>query len=199
VHADTTCRCTKIATVLEEDFIGPDVEEVLHWLDEKEDGAIPIVVFEPPSTVRVLHWEPDKHVDFVAFSHVWADGLGNRRGNSLPICQLQTLQKMANEVMAVGGFRSDQPTPFWIDALCVPREPRSCRDIAIRRLRATYASAARVLVSRLGDEEGFSYRKRSRAECEALHLELAAPTMDTPGWHADIEIVSSNSETGRWG
>lgn len=72
---------------------------------------------------------------YVAISHVWSDGLGNPRCNSLPQCQLVQLQGFCN------GLYSDmpncKPVPFWIDTLCVPvgHDPaeRALRKIAISR------------------------------------------------------------------
>lgn len=41
--------------------------------------------------VEVVAHTPDTR--YVAISHVWADGLGNPMGNSLPTCQLSYILK----------------------------------------------------------------------------------------------------------
>ena len=39
--------------------------------------------------------------------------------NSLPSCQLARLQKMVNEL-----YQVERPVAFYIDTLCVPRNPK---------------------------------------------------------------------------
>lgn len=75
---------------------------------------------------------------YVAISHVWSDGRGNPRRNSLPSCQLENIYRWACECVG-------RDTLFWIDTLCVPvKEP--LRNTAIIRMAATYKSAVCVLV-----------------------------------------------------
>ena len=80
---------------------------------------------------------------YVAISHVWSDGLGNPKENSLPTCQLGRLRDMVGSLY----FSSHPETPvlLWIDTLCVPLEDHS-RKIALRLMAKTYKAADRVLV-----------------------------------------------------
>jgi hypothetical protein len=75
---------------------------------------------------------------FIAISHVWSDGLGNTRANSLPLCQLHRIQKMVTEL-------SDEQTSFWIDTLCVPLS-REERKISLVNMIDVYQTAVKVLV-----------------------------------------------------
>ncbi|OJD35309.1 sugar transporter stl1 [Diplodia corticola] len=79
---------------------------------------------------------------YVAISHVWSDGLGNPRANSLPRCQLLRIQRYVDDLY---GEEYEKPIPFWIDTICVPLE-RSSRKKAIRRMGDTYRFADKVLV-----------------------------------------------------
>lgn len=88
--------------------------------------------------------------DYVAISHVWSDGLGNVRDNSLPRCQTLQLHALVlrlheSESSSTKINRPAAPVLLWIDTLCVPRE-RKYRNIAIRRMAETYENAAWVLV-----------------------------------------------------
>jgi hypothetical protein len=133
LHVSNDCTCDFMAVPLAE----------LHGL--VEGFHIPLILYHPPEDIH-----PNGHLTVVkktdapntVFSHVWADGLGNRGGNSLPICQLSRLQKMSNEL-----FNADtvDPVPFYIDTLCVPRD-RDIRKKAIRKMRDVYIEAKRVLV-----------------------------------------------------
>ena len=110
---------------------------------------------------------------YVAISHLWADGLGNPVGNSLPECQiLQIIQciRQANRDQAkrpladrLSLATGSKHVLFWLDVFCVPlgnfpdgtRDPRSQEEQesdmilklkAIARMDATYAWAQYVLV-----------------------------------------------------
>jgi Heterokaryon incompatibility protein (HET) len=80
-------------------------------------------------------------VPYVAFSHVWSQGLGNPDGNSLPKCQLLHLQNLANQIASQEGH----PVPFWIDTICVPIEPKY-RKLAIKSMSQVYREAKYVIV-----------------------------------------------------
>ena len=110
------------------------------WHDKQK---VPGIVLEP--------W--DGKTEFVAISHVWADGLGNPNANALPRCQMQRLSGMVQELTG----RSD--IPFWLDTICVPpgtapknmdpllsKRQRQAHDQAIAKMHQTYAESSHVLV-----------------------------------------------------
>ncbi|KIX05180.1 uncharacterized protein Z518_06052 [Rhinocladiella mackenziei CBS 650.93] len=80
-------------------------------------------------------------IPYVCISHVWADGLGNPRENSIPACQLVRLQRLVNELYTL----EERPVPFWLDTLCVPRRNRF-RRMAIVAMAKIYRQADKVLV-----------------------------------------------------
>ncbi|KAK4450389.1 hypothetical protein QBC34DRAFT_78986 [Podospora aff. communis PSN243] len=109
---------------------------------------------------------------YIAFSHVWSDGLGNPRANSLPECQLKrlrtSLQLLAPPMfdftqgymavpqlnLGVDGKRLTiawgSTEWFWLDTLCIPvgsdDESLLLKSKAINQMAAIYAGAHQVLV-----------------------------------------------------
>ncbi|PWW74991.1 hypothetical protein C7212DRAFT_297691 [Tuber magnatum] len=129
-HATETCTCEHI--VVEEEGNRP-VTEVLHR------GDIPVISYDGE---KVLVRSSDS-TPYVAMSHVWSDGLGNPRSNSLPKCQFERIQNLVNALHPDRDPAS--PVPFWLDTVCVPLHLET-RKTAIRRMAKTYDSAAEVLV-----------------------------------------------------
>jgi hypothetical protein len=128
-HVSETCLCEKI---------GPPVEDVYKALQSGTfpllDGAA-LLHDEADGKLVVKPYEPG--TKFLAFSHVWSDGLGSVTEKGLPRCQVVYLSKLTRVI-------SDS-TLFWIDGLCVPNEP-AIRTDAIHRMGSTYKSASITLV-----------------------------------------------------
>ena len=106
-HTDPGCRC---------DFVG------------FSDGTVPVTQSRnqlwactfTKGRLELVHLpvpDPQASVRLVAFSHVWADRLGNVVANELPRCQLNNLQDLANSLHS----ETHHPVPFWIDTLLIPR------------------------------------------------------------------------------
>ncbi|BCS23554.1 uncharacterized protein APUU_31779A [Aspergillus puulaauensis] len=146
-HVTSNCACNYHA----QEHIGPRVEEILR------SGGIPacVLLSVPGDTqtqgittdrgestsLRVKVVDTSSIPTYVAISHVWSDGMGNTKGNTLPLCLWEDLQKRVQRL-----YPSDcAPVPFWIDTVCVPRE-RKMRDKAIRGLLRVYQAAEKVLV-----------------------------------------------------
>ena len=107
-------------------------------------GKVPLVTFECQSEGdnRLVVKERQLEHPYVAISHVWAHGLGNRTRNALPSCALRQLQSAVNSM----AITQDSNTPFWIDSLCLPRNPVSLRRKAVLGLSEVFAEATCVLV-----------------------------------------------------
>lgn len=132
-----------------------------------QNGQIPAIVFHPPngsSQSASIEVVESTSQPYVAISHVWSDGLGNTRANSLPRCQLQRLRDMAMDLPKRDPVASksadnkgegknlsrdvvdhENGPPIWIDSLCVPLE-REGRKLALIAMRKTYQEADTVLV-----------------------------------------------------
>ncbi|KAL9038306.1 MAG: hypothetical protein Q9180_003218, partial [Flavoplaca navasiana] len=80
--------------------------------------------------------------EFVAISHVWAEGAGNVEGNALQTCLLGTISELVKELP--GDKQSLKY--FWIDTLCVPVKPREMQTLALNKMRVPYEEAKHVLV-----------------------------------------------------
>ena len=78
---------------------------------------------------------------YIAVSHVWSDGRGNPRDNSLLHCQMNWLFDVC---------QLDQGTPIWMDTLCIPADPdkkdRIYRPAAIQKLNEIYEHADKTIV-----------------------------------------------------
>lgn len=107
VHSVEGCDCA---------FQGP-LAEVL--AETVMTGSFPLItVSENPGSgkLRVDLQRRDTATQFVAISHVWADGHGNLLENALPQCVLREIHGYINKIP-----RKDQCTsmPFWMDTLCL--------------------------------------------------------------------------------
>ena len=83
-HITADCNC---------EMIGVPYEELI---DIIQRGDVPLVsVIQSPdraSGITVKLSTRNKNSAYVAVSHVWADGLGNPKSNSLPVCQLRRFE-----------------------------------------------------------------------------------------------------------
>ena len=80
---------------------------------------------------------------YVAISHVWSDGMGNAKANSLPTCQLLRLHRMASALYP--GFAEGHST-IWIDSLLVPVKEEHEKRLALSQMCNYYRAAEKVLV-----------------------------------------------------
>jgi hypothetical protein len=141
-HVDNTCNgcCSHIVVEDQGETNGPITTALL-------GGNIPTISVVMDNETRKHKVVVTTHLPtmeirrYVAISHVWSDGLGNPRRNSLPTCQLLRLQKLVNDMYD----SNDGQVNFWIDTICVPLEPLA-RKLAIIRMAKTYEGADKVLV-----------------------------------------------------
>jgi hypothetical protein len=137
-HLEETCACIKPTF---------SVEKVRACLDA---GTIPVVSLDKRvggCRVDVTPLQPG--MKYVAISHVWSDGRGNPKENSLPLCQVRAIHHYAMGALGQSDAAEEyqsSPIYFWIDTLCVPIVPMSTRIAAIQAMAQTYANATTVLV-----------------------------------------------------
>ncbi|RFU81906.1 het domain [Trichoderma arundinaceum] len=86
-------------------------------------------------------------VPYVALSHVWANGLGNPKANSLPRCQITRVAQLIASLQAQVEGETEYQTQYriWIDTLCCPIELEG-KLIALERIASVYRNASHVLV-----------------------------------------------------
>lgn len=136
-------------------FYGPSTSDLLGSFGC--DGGYPLITVhkngfkskDGPPDVEVIQFSQQKPVEYIALSYVWADGLGNPTGNTLPSCQLLEIQRVVNSAYySDTSIENPEPVPFWVDTLCVPVVDNNIdyRKLAIQRMRSTYQNAKKVLV-----------------------------------------------------
>ncbi|KAL4745633.1 hypothetical protein BDW72DRAFT_211131 [Aspergillus terricola var. indicus] len=167
-HVQEDCSCSHIHA---------DIEQLRTIL---LDEGIPLAMIAPCGEdelgneqyeLKIVRKRTNK--PYVAISHVWAEGLGNPQGNSLPHCQLAFLYKQARRLLRdkeyIPGYdekvygslytgavrfahfaanaarRGDNSVLVWIDTLCIPHQG-DARSLAIQRIRNVYTSASRNMI-----------------------------------------------------
>lgn len=158
-HVAEGCSCAHLHA---------DIEELGAIL---RDGGVPLVMLTPCDEettgnrsfkIEIVRKRVGRQ--YVAISHVWSDGLGNTKGNTLPNCQVQVLYEQARRLLTDGEYvpryegvygplhtgaarlahfasrqvlqRGDSVL-LWIDTLCIPHQ-RDVRSLAIQRIREVY-------------------------------------------------------------
>jgi hypothetical protein len=138
-------------------------------------GGIPLisVISGNAAVPTVLVSEATATSRYVAFSHVWPDGLGNPKANSLPYCQLERLAGIVNEIGEFSGTTiKDRPENwpeldfllenlsrrdaysekrwFWIDTICIPVGSTELKGElkrkAMNHMSPIYTGASRIVV-----------------------------------------------------
>jgi hypothetical protein len=136
-HISPDCRCN---------FAGLETATLaLHIM--KDGKGTPLLSLNKDSNLIILT-SATTTSEYVAISHVWADGLGNPRSNTLPLCQLIRIQNQVNSLFPPSESTSTINHPFWMDTIGVPvgevfREQRSKAIVDMARI---YASASKVLI-----------------------------------------------------
>jgi hypothetical protein len=128
-HVHQPCSCERV--------IPPpkDVYDILH------SGSFPILdgesIIADAQQGELIVRRHNQDMEYLAFSHVWSDGLGSVTEKGLPRCQVVYLTHLCK---AITGSNL-----FWIDGLCVPSDAKT-RTAAIHLMAATYAKASTTLV-----------------------------------------------------
>ena len=147
-HRQPGCRCPDVT---------PSIDDVATLLRSRK---LPLLqVTQKDGNLESLKVEVVAHnprISYVAISHVWADGLGNPRGNSVPACQISYILERVETLKGSAAFFSDpatrardaeaRPLLIWLDTLCCPVSPAEARSLALSHMRKTYQDARHVLV-----------------------------------------------------
>ena len=138
-----------------------------------QTGALPLLLIkrridEPRKVSVELCSSANKGNNYVAISHVWADGMGNPKANSLPQCQLARLSDIVDSMDDDG-----QRALIWLDTFCCPVDPDAKR-IALSRMRRTYFEARKVLVV---DSSLYCYNSQDLQPAEVNARILTSPWM----------------------
>ncbi|KAH7317158.1 hypothetical protein B0I35DRAFT_434660 [Stachybotrys elegans] len=132
-HATTNCNCSLVETPYD------DLVSILRR------GDVPLVSIDYDATYgsipRLRVHRRTATSQYIALSHVWADGLGNSKINALPQCQIEKLKAIIDDMG--GGDMS-----FWMDTLCIPvgSAELSLKLSEIDRMASIYQGATSCLV-----------------------------------------------------
>ncbi|KAL2819828.1 hypothetical protein BJX63DRAFT_418752 [Aspergillus granulosus] len=154
-HTTNDCDCQ---------HYGPVMDEVVSIIAA---GGVPLLSITPTKKEPFLKVEVEKYTEgkrYIAFSHVWSDGLGNPTANTLPHCQLLRLRDLldglvsrissldlVNRLAFKELWKKKFHGPsllFWMDTMCIPvaEELKELRTKSIKSMKAVYERAFRVLV-----------------------------------------------------
>ena len=160
VHREfENCKCN---------WVGPFINDVI---DVLEDQEVPVFYVRQSVDFKgILHISVDvgrssSAAGYVAISHVWADGLGNKSNNLLPRCQVIRIAHIVRDLTG-----QDYPA-FWIDTFGIPRALEQ-RKKALVLMAATYSLSKQVLVLDGGLQQFSSYRALNAA-VDTIDVEIA--------------------------
>ena len=145
-HAMLNCQCQLM----------PSVQDQVTSIVEKR--CIPLLSFSEDTGISIKSLDltsPGGGEEYVAISHVWADGLGNPSDNTMYECQLRLLQDRVTRVWKLHhqtkeDIKDSSSVLFWIDTLCVPAKESEIKSIALAMMEDTYREASIVLVMDAG-------------------------------------------------
>ncbi len=135
-HTNASCECSELHLSIE------DIGRALG------QNRLPLISVSPHgdcTTANIQLQDDDGAAAFVAISHVWADGLGNPKNNSLPACSLQEISRLVNQLPR-RTLQQNKSVPFWIDTVCVPVGSAAQKQLALNKVRDPYMRADHVLV-----------------------------------------------------
>ena len=119
----------------------PDVQKVVAIL---KDDDIPIMRLERANEklrLTVSAASKTKPGNYIAISHVWADGLGGSSERGLNLCQVERLSQLSSSYR-----KTSNNLWFWVDSLCIPRVQKDVYYKAPVGIRDVYINASTVLV-----------------------------------------------------
>lgn len=157
-HQNEDCSCIPLEVNSE------NLTEIL-----RKDDRFPLLRLTGDShnlNIELVEYTPG--LPYIAISHVWADGLGNPKSNSLHRCKLHHLRTL---VAAVDQQETGEDTPrpvnplIWLDTLCCPAQDGEGKQLAIEKIRLVYQQAKHVLVL---DAGLMSYNARTQDVAEQL-------------------------------
>ena len=132
-HVFSSCNCYDIKVA----------SQTLEHIIKTE--RIPLLSFSPEimgeAALQVIGVTMTEIPEYFAISHIRVNGLGNSISNSLPLCQLERIQRLAAGLSKANG----SPVLFWIDTLCIPLEAKLKKQ-ALSHAREIFRNASAVLV-----------------------------------------------------
>jgi hypothetical protein len=159
---------------------GPNFNQIEAIL---QGGRFPLLTISQRKGSQTLTIDVEAYTGkqkYVAFSHVWSDGLGNPHHNTLPQCQIRRLKNLLDELASLSSFwqrlnladfnrlyrkAKGQTLCFWLDTLCIPppENQSDARLKALKLMKDTYEKSYEVIVLD-GELQDQSLYRHSRME-----------------------------------
>ena len=152
-HRTDDCTCTDYSV---------DLEAIIRILAKGRLPLLRIRNHNDSESFSVAVMESHSNSQYVALSHVWADGLGNAKANALPQCQLSHIKTLVAELAKISGPTDESSELLvWIDTLCCPVVPveaetaeaktanekiAEAKKTALTMMKLTYENAREVLI-----------------------------------------------------
>ena len=159
VHANG-CPCREASDDPRHDqrceHLGPVLEDVAKILIGGNFPVVELTKMKGSDGISISVEPYRKSVSYTAITHVWADGLGNPRSNTLPRCQCSRLYELLSHLSdrmeglslarnALSRFSKRATVYVWIDTLCIPHV-KELRKQAINLMYSVYQKATKVLL-----------------------------------------------------
>jgi hypothetical protein len=129
---------------ISDNLVKPRLTEIKGAIEAQQIPLIELVMADdsptPQTILKVVAASPK--TPYIAVSHIWSQGRGSSTEDGLPRCQLMQIRKVLNRVVNPS---SEQPLRFWMDSLCIPRDP-GLRKTSITMMADIYRSAEIVVV-----------------------------------------------------
>lgn len=123
-----------------------DQIEVVKVLKDGKNALLDLGLNQTSGEISVTIVAAQPNSWYIALSHVWADGLGNTKENSLPQCQIRHIYDLLTRFCTAGSTRRNQKRPYlWLDTLCCPVDPED-KLLALGKMPEVYREASQVLV-----------------------------------------------------
>jgi hypothetical protein len=119
----------------------PDLQKVMEILKENKVPVMCLETLNGKQRLTVSASSKTAPGNYIAISHVWADGLGGATEHGLNKCQVERLSRLCNSAKT-----TSRNTQFWVDSLCIPRVDSSVYIKALIGIRDAYINASSVLV-----------------------------------------------------
>lgn len=119
----------------------PSLEQTMAILDADQIPMVCLEHLNGTPILKVVATSKTAPGDYIAFSHVWADGLGGSTEGGLNRCQAERLSMLCSTFK-----ETSKPVHFWVDCLCIPRSDRKIYYKALVAIRDVYLNASTVLV-----------------------------------------------------
>ncbi|KAK5113515.1 hypothetical protein LTR62_003384 [Meristemomyces frigidus] len=123
--------------------MGVDDEAMIATFDDGHFGLLEFQDAEDIASLRAVVVSTKDVRDYIAISHVWADGMDNPHANQLPRCQLLHIAEAARQLSRQAGHAN---LPVWLDTMCCPINSPSHRSTCLMLMRQIYQGATIVLL-----------------------------------------------------